>query len=546
MNRSVAAALAISLLAVACAKDKGSNPAPSAPADTLSSQNQCAMLNCQRPPGAKNPVASSTATSTGTSTANSTNTSVNAQPPAEPPPVVVTPPVQPQPDPHQDQVELNDTQKMAKNASLTCNHGDCDPSVGLLSIVLKDNDKWNAGQCTASLVAPDVLVTNGHCIPPDLVAPGSDCRNRMWITFAPDSAHREYDKQLDCRQVLFRRKDGGMDGADYAYLKLTRASNRPVLRQDQSGFADAKAYHLHKINPARVQGGIGGMLQKVDCTTMYNTAIFSAPLDARSQTMMFVDCEVIPGNSGSPILADDGSVHGVIYAFVKKPDVRNLLDKNGAILPQIADIADLNVGSNFACLNLPGDNEGRALPPACANQLQNLAQKRATYNAVRVRTLRPTAQKLLAANAKGHADIAAFGWTLTLNDTGGTAGPFGEGVPECVNKVAAAPFVGKDAPLSRPLFPIRASYDKYLRATAMMPLWGGFEQRPESMRLSLGGSDFYALDVTDPDNGQNEFNSNLSLCSGANAPSPMEAAMRITRPLAGPPASSMSPGYLGH
>src|SRR6185437_11450194 len=58
-----------------------------------------------------------------------------------------------------------DAQKMARNATVECGQlGACPPSIGLLS----GNMGAVAYQCTAFLVAPQIAVTNSHCIPQEL------------------------------------------------------------------------------------------------------------------------------------------------------------------------------------------------------------------------------------------------------------------------------------------------------------------------------------------------------------------------------------------
>jgi hypothetical protein len=406
---------------------------------------------------------------------------------------------------------------MAKNAKLTCKNNDCDPSVGLLTIVTKWEDLWNAGQCTASLVASDVIATNAHCVPMDLSVSGSDCHDRFWITFAQDKDHPEYDKQIGCDKVLFRHKDDSPDGADYAYIKLAHPSNRPVLPISQAGFDNARIYHIHKINPIHVQGGMTGQFMKADCLSLYNSAYFDSSLDSQSQSMLFVDptaqapCTVIPGNSGSPIFADDGSVHGVIYSFIDKLEIRNFLAKHGSTIPAVDQISNLNVGSNFACLNMPGDTEGRNLPQSCMNQKANMLSKRSLEIARRVKALRPAAQKQIAENSKDHPEIKAFGWTLTLSENDDT-GPVAQGIPGCVSRTAATPYLKGEEQISRPLFYVTATYDQYLRASDYKTAWAGFELNPESMTLGLENDTTYRVEFDDPDNGQVNFKSQLGAC----------------------------------
>lgn len=531
--KSLPLVLILSVVAlVGCAKDKSKNAqaTASSPAAALSSNDQCAMMACQKPKSATTSSASAISTSTAVvvSAPVAPSAAVDApaalDSPAEPAapvppaPVVNKKPAAPAPataDPF-----FLDAQRMAKYVMLDCVNGDCDPSVGLLSVTLLYEGAWNVGQCTASLIGPDMLVTNGHCIPQDLEANGSSCANRMWINFADETGHPEFDKQVGCKQVLFRRKDGGLNGADYAYIQLERAVNRPVLRQSQAGFENNKRYHLHKINPIHppegqldsMPDGMRGQMQKVDCLSLYDSAIFSQRLDARSQTSFFVDCQVLSGNSGSPLLDDQGSVRGVISAFEKKDLLRQSLDKYGSTVPSLDEIADLNVGSNFACLTLPGDPDGRNLSPACANGLERLGQERALEHLQLANALKPAVKKMIAEKAPGHPDVLAFGWSISTS-TSDALGTVGQGVPDCVVRSAAGKLSNADSKIHRPFFHVRATYDKYLRISNPAPVWAGFAKTAENLHLgkATDGATFQ-LDITDQATGQSEFNSALGYC----------------------------------
>ena len=462
-------ALLLSLTALTgCAKDKSEAAQTTSPNSALSSNDPCAMIDCQKPKA------------------------------SSPPSATVTP-------------LFLDAQRMAQNVQLSCQNGDCDSSVGLLSITLEHEGDWNVGQCTASLVAPDTLVTNGHCIPPDLEASGSGCANRIWINFAEEAAHPEFDRQVGCKQVLFRHKDKGVDGADYAYIQLARAVNRPVLRQSQAGFEENKRYHLHKINPIRVPDGMAGQMQKVDCHSLYDSAIFSHRLDARSLTSFLVDCQVLKGNSGSPLLDDQGSVRGVIYAFEDKNFLRKVFDQHGSSVPALDQIADLNVASNFACLTLPGDPEGRNLSPACASGTVRPGQSRASESAQLAKTLKLGVKKMIAENAALQPNVLAFGWSASTYSSD-SLGLVGKGVPECIMHSLAAGVSAHETKIHLPFFYVRADYDKYFRASNPAPVWAGFAKTALNLHLDKKDGDTFLLELTDPATGQAELSSALRYC----------------------------------
>ncbi|HEY8279580.1 MAG TPA: trypsin-like serine protease [Bdellovibrionota bacterium] len=404
------------------------------------------------------------------------------------------------------------TQQIARNVKINCKNNICDPSVGLLTFLTieGDNDHWGASQCTASLIGSDVLATNGHCIPADLAAPGADCQGRIWITFADDPAHPEYEHQIGCSKVLFHHKDNSFNGDDYAYLKLEKASSRPALRQSRAGFENKTSYEIRKFNPVRVQDenenttGIGGYFEKVSCLSLYESAVFSAPLDNLSRTNLFVDCRVIPGNSGSPIVAADGTVRGVIYAFLDKNLIRPVFAMNGSTVPEAQDLANLNLGSNFACLTEPGDAEGRNLPPACANFSERLKLKRAQADALVAEKLRPDAEKLIRSNGGAAIDeISAFGWSLQTARTE-QLGYVGLGIPACARPAEVTELLRHDSEIKRPHFYVRGTYDKYLRASNLSLVWAGFSQTPETLHVEDAGGAYNVL-IANIDTGRTAF-----------------------------------------
>lgn len=416
---------------------------------------------------------------------------------------------QPRPNPTWDE-SLRAAQRRAQNVKLACEGGKCHQSVGLVSIVNKEENGWGAGQCTGSLVAPDVVVTNGHCIPLDLKEPGADCRGRLWITFGDDAG---LDKQLACSKVLFRKKDTSFDGADYAFFQLEKRSNRPVLRHSREGIEANKQYFLHKVNPTRAgSDAIGGNMEKVGCKAIHDSVLFENLLDRQSQSVLFVDCLVVPGNSGSPILADDGTVRGVIYAFVRPDKVQQMLDRNGSQLPSIQQLSPLNMGSNFACLQDPATVGGRPLPAACNGQAERLREAKRQHEARLVAKLQPQAQRLIQNQQGSRTDIKAFGWTVRTSSTP-TTGRVALGYPECVRASNASPLLDRKSNLHRPFFFIKAKYTRYLQPSNETLVWAGFADTVESVHLAKEGAG-YRVQITDPASSQLELNAAIGACGG--------------------------------
>lgn len=403
--------------------------------------------------------------------------------PALPQPKPSLPVLTPEPVSAAEQKAIAIAVKAAQNALLHCPEQGCNPSVGLLSFASEDQTGWGASQCTASLIAPDILVTNGHCVPHDLSTEDSSCAGRIWITFGADSSHPQYDRRIGCDKVIYSFGPGEID---YAYIKLARPSNRPVLRQSRDGFEHGKTYQLHKVNPVPHPGGVAGRFERVNCRSIHNTEIFNEPQDKYSKTQLLTDCQVIPGNSGSPVIAADGTVRAVVSAFMKKDKLLEIYSKNGSSVPTEAELADFNTASNFACLKTPGILDERMFPAICAASNAREREAYRLWNAKRIKALLPGAQQLLRDQGASRPDIAAFDWTLVLSQTDAT-GIVAAGIPDCVNAPKVQALIDKRTQLRRPTFFVKASYDRYLRASNYAALWGGFSRNIEGLEVKPNG-----------------------------------------------------------
>lgn len=91
----------------------------------------------------------------------------------------------------------------------------------------KFEDQPVLSDCTGFLVAPDVLMTAGHC-----VSNASDCRSSQWVFGYEMSAHEGAPKEIDrnnvyqCKSIISKSTERGVD---YVVLRLDRASERKPL-----------------------------------------------------------------------------------------------------------------------------------------------------------------------------------------------------------------------------------------------------------------------------------------------------------------------------
>ncbi|OFZ54127.1 MAG: hypothetical protein A2428_12305 [Bdellovibrionales bacterium RIFOXYC1_FULL_54_43] len=255
---------------------------------------------------------------------------------------------------------LTEAQQLAQQTKVYCSQSntDCSPSVAMISVTTPAS----VGMCTAFLISDDLLATNSHCIPDDLKAADSDCSARIWAFFpenGPYAASRE-----DCARVLTASpiKENTLR-QDYAFLKLKNPVARPSILLDHSGFEDLKSYFITKVDPYTGNNIPEGFVRKTECKAVYATVALPSFNDPFAPLALLSDCEIVHGNSGSPILDSNGNAKGIIQAFlsINFSDPRNeelsreLID---------SDVAKMNVGTSFACIASPLE-PNRVIPGSC-------------------------------------------------------------------------------------------------------------------------------------------------------------------------------------
>lgn len=160
-------------------------------------------------------------------------------------------------------------------------------------------NQMTAGNCSGFLVAPDVLVTAGHCINSDY-----DCKNHYWVfDFAnKDKEEKSFtfnqDQVYRCSKIIERRKESG-SMADYAVLKLERSvvGRTPLKFRTQGKPADDSVM--------TVIGHPTGLPTKITA---------AADMRNNSNPIYFVtNADTYGGNSGSAVVdSRTGIVEGIL------------------------------------------------------------------------------------------------------------------------------------------------------------------------------------------------------------------------------------------
>lgn len=160
-------------------------------------------------------------------------------------------------------------------------------------------DQPAIGSCTGFLIAPDILVTAGHCI-----RSLQDAKKYVWVfdytseskfingrklKFKPENIYEV--ESIIVTKLDDRTKD------DYAFLRLRRKSNRDPYRFRTSG----KVLEDTKINTIGSPTGL-----PLKFTT--NAVV----VDNKPKNWFLSSLDNFPGNSGGPVFDQNGFIEGIL------------------------------------------------------------------------------------------------------------------------------------------------------------------------------------------------------------------------------------------
>ena len=180
---------------------------------------------------------------------------------------------------------------------------DCPPAINQL--------QYQGKRCTAFLVARDLVATNLHCLPETMNKEKQGCEGMDFVF--PKSKNHEAEV-LKCKTIEFLSEplEPNSVNVDLAILRTQTTTNREPLNFSQEGFQDEKEYTIYKINPNSETGG--GVVIKSNCQAIQNSVVNPYFSSDKSPIVNFIPCQVIPGNSGSPILSSSNEVRGIIHS----------------------------------------------------------------------------------------------------------------------------------------------------------------------------------------------------------------------------------------
>lgn len=149
------------------------------------------------------------------------------------------------------------------------------------------------GECTAFLVAPDILMSAGHCMYVDGNDYKSTCEN-IAFAFDYEKGVHNLSQVVECEEVIFHRWDE-QESSDYAIIKLKEAvTDRPHLKLSKNIYDGQEIFSV---------GSGLGLPKKISR---------HGKVQRHEHQHINYDLDLFGGNSGSPIVdKKTGEVIGV-------------------------------------------------------------------------------------------------------------------------------------------------------------------------------------------------------------------------------------------
>lgn len=244
-----------------------------------------------------------------------------------------------------------------RSASLTCSSSTtCPENVGMIySNVVAESARTSIAACTGFLISENVVATNRHCIPVRLLAPEVSCANDLAIRFLqkPGSQGGEI---YSCKRLLSFSSQKGVFFADYAFFEVERTGRKPLVVA-RNGLQDHQRIRSVRVTPIRSDYVRGGVIGEESCQVVLGSMLNLVAATSWSPTGTALGCTAFSGNSGSPVLNENGEVLGILQSNASDKYLATL--KDGFLQYGIRPPATLPPHfqfTNLTCVSDPVDN----------------------------------------------------------------------------------------------------------------------------------------------------------------------------------------------
>ena len=239
------------------------------------------------------------------------------------------------------------------SSSLQCGDGGCPEAlVWVLSPQMNPDGSFYPSVCTGTLISPDTVLTNAHCLPADMATAGASCQGKMSFLFGGTAHEAAFSAACDHVAAVSGPRVEGAYAMDFALLKLTAPVPRTPLPMGATLPLDDATLEAQVIDPplcihftplddgcplvGTYRTGTGEFTER----TLGLPFLFSQA----ASVVSFAGFPIVRGNSGAPLLSG-----GALVAIVQER--RNLAEI--AATPITGRFTFSGLATSVACIADP-------------------------------------------------------------------------------------------------------------------------------------------------------------------------------------------------
>jgi hypothetical protein len=169
-------------------------------------------------------------------------------------------------------------------------------------------------RCTATLIAPDLVITASHCVAEGARRADASCAG-AWMAFPSRDPGRDSEVEwIACQRVLevYTAPDASALHPEFARLELAAPSMRTPLLLDAEPVDEDSIVRVVSVTPHPIYPRVMSLDSQL-CRSVANDPAVAALGEAATRVGWLSSCPIRGGNSGSPVLDRAGHVRAIVH-----------------------------------------------------------------------------------------------------------------------------------------------------------------------------------------------------------------------------------------